>query len=86
MLFLYGSVVWQLFPSVILPQNISWEAHLSGFIAGILLAIIYRKVGPQRTVYQWELEEEEEEEPSEEPPYWQITEENQTTSNQDSIK
>ncbi len=40
-IFLYGSLIWG-----ILPQNdehISWEAHLSGFIAGTLMAVIYTK-------------------------------------------
>ena len=54
--FLYGSMVWGLFPGVY--KNVSWESHMLGFFSGVLLAIWYRKEGPQAPVYQW-LEEEE---------------------------
>ena len=58
--FLYGSMFWGIFP---LPhkENISWESHMMGAMAGILLAFHYRKEGPQRPFYQWEIEEMEEE-------------------------
>jgi len=55
--FLYGSLVWCLFP---IQEGVSWEGHLFGAIAGILVAFNYRKEGPQRKVYVWENEEEEE--------------------------
>jgi len=55
--FLYGSIMWGIFP---LKTEISWEGHLFGAIAGVLVAYNYRKEGPQRRVYQWEEEEEEE--------------------------
>ncbi len=58
--FLYGSLIWGIFPEFFPEKNISWEAHLYGMIAGIILAVYYRKQGPQRKVYEWELEEEEE--------------------------
>jgi len=54
--FLYGSMVWGLFPGVY--KNVSWESHMLGFFSGVLLAIWYRKEGPQRPVYEW-MEEEE---------------------------
>ena len=54
--FLYGSMVWGLFPGVYM--NVSWESHMLGFFSGIILAIWYRKEGPQRPVYEW-MEEEE---------------------------
>lgn len=57
--FLYGSMVWGLFPGVY--KNVSWESHMLGFFSGAALAIFYRKQGPQRPVYEW-LEDEE-------PPY-----------------
>lgn len=57
--FLYGSMIWGIFP--IFPQ-VSWESHMLGGISGLVLAIYYRKYGPQKKVYEWELEEEEEEE------------------------
>jgi membrane associated rhomboid family serine protease len=55
-LFLYGSITWGVFP---LKNEISWEAHLFGAIAGIMVAYNYKKEGPQRKVYQWEEEEDE---------------------------
>jgi membrane associated rhomboid family serine protease len=60
--FLYGSMIWGIFPEFFPERNISWESHLFGMIAGIILAFYYRKEGPQRRIYEWELEEEEEEE------------------------
>ena len=54
----YGSLVWYLFP---IDQKVSWEGHLAGFLSGIIAAFLFRKLGPQRRVYQYELEPEEEE-------------------------
>lgn len=72
MLFMYGSMVWGIFPSPLDPQ-ISWMGHLCGAVAGVLLAFYYRKQGPQKKVYQWELDEiEAANNPyvEEEYPYW----------------
>ncbi|HKK42204.1 MAG TPA: rhomboid family intramembrane serine protease [Bacteroidales bacterium] len=55
--FLYGSMVWGLFPGVY--KHVSWESHMLGFFSGVLLAIIYRKQGPQAPVYEW-LEQDDE--------------------------
>ena len=45
----------------VLPQkeDISWEYHLSGAVAGVLSALIWRKIdpAPPRKVYSWEEEE-----------------------------
>ena len=41
--------------------SISWEAHLAGAIAGLMVALLYRKQGPQKPVIVWEEEEQEEE-------------------------
>jgi membrane associated rhomboid family serine protease len=57
--FLYGSMVWGVFPDFFPGKNISYESHLWGLIAGLVFAIYYRKLGPQRSRYSWELEEEE---------------------------
>ena len=54
-IFLYGSIFWGMVP---MPNQVSWEGHLAGFIAGIIIAIIFRKMGPQRKKYSWEMEEE----------------------------
>ncbi len=57
--FLYGSIMWGIFP---IKTEISWEGHLFGTIAGILVAFNYRKEGPQRREYQWDEEDDENEE------------------------
>ena len=54
--FLYGSMVWGIFQ---MNPQISWEGHLFGAIAGIILAFYFKQSGPQRPKYSWELEEEE---------------------------
>ena len=46
--FLYGSLVWGLYPKYAIENNISWEGHFSGFVMGIVLAIFYKNEGPQR--------------------------------------
>ncbi|MCJ7446646.1 MAG: rhomboid family intramembrane serine protease [Bacteroidales bacterium] len=55
--FLYGEMVWGLFPGIY--KNVSWESHMLGFFSGIVLAVWYRKEGPQMPVYEWMEEEEE---------------------------
>jgi len=55
--FLYGSMIWGIFP---FDAKISWESHLTGAIAGCILAIYYRKQGPIRVKYDWENEDTEE--------------------------
>ena len=55
--FLYGSMVWGLFPGVY--KNVSWESHMLGFFSGVFLAIWFRNEGPQKPVYVWMDEEEE---------------------------
>ena len=49
--FLYGSLVWYMFP---VKQDMSWEGHLSGFVVGIILTFKYRKVLPKPDKYKWE--------------------------------
>jgi membrane associated rhomboid family serine protease len=57
--FLYGSIMWGIFP---LKEEISWEGHLFGAIAGSLVAYNYRTEGPQRKVYEWENDSEDDNE------------------------
>ncbi|MFP5470715.1 MAG: rhomboid family intramembrane serine protease [Bacteroidia bacterium] len=54
--FLYGSMLWGLFP---IDWSISFEGHAYGATSGIILAYYYKKQGPQREVFEWENEEEE---------------------------
>jgi len=54
--FFYGGIVWGIFPG---QPGISWESHLFGAIAGIVLAWYYRKQAPPRKQYSWEQEPEE---------------------------
>ncbi|MBI1838075.1 MAG: rhomboid family intramembrane serine protease [Flavobacteriia bacterium] len=53
--FMYGGMVWGILP---MEEKISWEGHLSGMIMGIVLAIYYKKEGPIRPKYQFEIEKE----------------------------
>lgn len=64
-IFLYGSIIWGFFPQFYPNQNISWEGHLAGAIAGIIIAIYYREEGPKKKVY---FEDEQEEVVEDE--YW----------------
>ncbi len=57
-LFLYGSMIWGIFP---IKEQMSWEGHLFGLFAGVSIAYLYRKEGPQRKQYSWELEDDHEE-------------------------
>lgn len=48
--------MWGIFP---LKTEISWEGHLFGSLAGLLVAFNYRKEGPQRKIYEWENESDD---------------------------
>jgi len=54
--FLYGGMIWGIFP---IYERVSWESHMLGSIAGLFLAFYYRHEGPQKTDYFWEEEEED---------------------------
>lgn len=41
--FLYGGLVWGIFP---FDYKISWESHLFGALTGVFLALAYRHYGP----------------------------------------
>jgi len=53
--FIYGSMIWGIFP---MQAHVSWEGHLAGLFTGIILAFIYKKHGPQAPKYLYEIERE----------------------------
>ncbi len=57
--FLYGGLIWGIFP---IDPKISWEGHLWGAISGIALAFYYRKYIIRRDKFDWEDEEDPPEE------------------------
>ncbi|HCC69921.1 MAG TPA: rhomboid family intramembrane serine protease [Bacteroidales bacterium] len=56
--FLYGSMVWGMFP--LIDIHVSWESHMLGAGVGLILAVLYRKQGPQRKLPEWYYDEESE--------------------------
>ena len=52
--FLYGGMVWGIFP---VKKHISWEGHLAGALAGLILAYWFKDNGPPKQVYQYEIDE-----------------------------
>jgi membrane associated rhomboid family serine protease len=69
--FLYGSMIWGVFPDLFPEKNISWESHLMGLIAGLVLAVFYRNEGgPLKKKYSWDLEEEDGIDENDPDAYW----------------
>lgn len=63
--FLYGSMIWGIFPEEILPKfyredsnPISWESHLGGGIVGFIFAMLTKNYGPKKKIYSWEINPE----------------------------
>jgi membrane associated rhomboid family serine protease len=52
--FLYGSMIWYVFP---IKEQMSWEGHLSGLIVGLIFAIVFRKSIAKPLKYDWEKED-----------------------------
>ncbi|WP_426275241.1 rhomboid family intramembrane serine protease [Chryseobacterium sp. S-02] len=55
----YGSLIWGMVPEELFynlqePSKISWQAHLSGAIVGVILAYIFKQVGDKKKKYIWE--------------------------------
>jgi len=53
--FLYGSMIWGIFP---MEEKISWEGHFVGLAVGTVMAFVFRESGPQRPKFQYEIEKE----------------------------
>ncbi|RMG68669.1 MAG: rhomboid family intramembrane serine protease [Bacteroidetes bacterium] len=53
---LYGSMVWGIFP---IQPGVSWESHLFGALAGVILAYYLRGHRPPKQPYSWEEESDE---------------------------
>ncbi len=53
--FVYGSLIWGVFP---IKAGVSWEGHLAGILVGGLIAIAFRKKGPTPPKYRYEIEKE----------------------------
>jgi len=58
-IFLYGSMVWGIFPY---RPDMSWESHLMGLTVGMVMAVAYRHEGPGPTKFIQDMEEEGESE------------------------
>jgi membrane associated rhomboid family serine protease len=56
-IFLYGSMVWGIFPY---RPDMSWESHLMGLITGIGLAFAYKHEGPGPTLFISDMEDDSE--------------------------
>ena len=79
--FLYGSLVWGLYPKYAIENNISWEGHLSGFVMGIVLAFFYKgevwyedEDGDENENENEDEDENEDENEDGEKPYWDVPE------------
>jgi len=59
--FLYGSMVWGVFPS---EERISFESHLFGAVTGIFCAIVFRHYDPKppEKIYSWEQDDYQDDE------------------------
>ena len=49
--FLYGSMLWYVFP---VKENMSWEGHLSGLLVGLVFAFVFRTAIAKPVRYIWE--------------------------------
>jgi membrane associated rhomboid family serine protease len=50
-IFLYGSMIWYVLP---IKEGMSWEGHLSGFLVGLVLAILHKNKGIIKQEHQFQ--------------------------------
>lgn len=50
-IFLYGSMIWYVFP---IKDGMSWEGHLGGLISGLFFAFVFRKQVAKPERFKWE--------------------------------
>jgi len=55
-IFMYGGLVWGILPT---DPAISFEAHLSGAIVGLVAALVWRNADPLPEKYEWEYENDD---------------------------
>ena len=58
-IFLYGSMLWYVFP---IKENMSWEGHLSGLLVGFIFALVFKTSIAKPPKYVWEEEHYDESE------------------------
>lgn len=78
-IFMYGSMIWGIFPGAV---NVSWEGHTLGLFAGIIIAVITKNTGPQPQKLLYEIEEEMGIEP--EHSYW-LPESEQSNNSENNV-
>jgi membrane associated rhomboid family serine protease len=49
-IFLYGSMVWYVFP---IKEGVSWEGHLSGLLVGLIFAFVFKQKGIVNEQYEF---------------------------------
>lgn len=49
-IFLYGSMIWYIFP---IKDGISWEGHLSGLLVGLIFAFVFKQKGIVKEQYEF---------------------------------
>ena len=85
--FFYGGMVWGVLPYDI---SISWESHLFGAIAGIILAWYFRKSGPAPDYKEWPEEKEPpfllQEDGTKDYDYWKTEEQRLKDEKNDELK
>ena len=73
-IFLYGSLIWGIYPKYAIENHISWEGHLAGLIMGVALAVFYKNEGPQREIEEDDDDSEDSESSDDSDNYWDVPE------------